>query len=120
MTNRDKILEAYRDGWREMNPEKVIATLAPGFIFDDPALPKPITEETVAQYMASWNDRVKELSGEWSYVHSDEVQEDKDGVLLRWGWWKFAGTDLEGSRNLKVTDDGVIFERIAYYTTPPS
>ncbi len=36
--NREKIREAYRDEWMEMDPEKLIATLAPGFIFDDPAL----------------------------------------------------------------------------------
>lgn len=61
---------------------------------------------------------VKDLSGDWSYVHSDEVQEDKDSVLLRWGWWKFTGTNIEGSRVMKVTEDGVVLERIAYYTAP--
>ncbi len=120
MTNREKIREAYRDGWMEMDPGKLIATLAPGFIFDDPALPEPITKDTIAQYMADWDEKVKGLSGEWSYVHSDEAQADKDGVLLRWGWWKFTGINLEGSRVMKVTDEGVVFERIAYYTAPPS
>ena len=38
MSKRDHIREAYRDGWREMDPEKLIATLAPDFVFDDPAL----------------------------------------------------------------------------------
>ncbi|MEE9249507.1 MAG: nuclear transport factor 2 family protein [Alphaproteobacteria bacterium] len=120
MTNREKIREAYRDGWREMDPEKLIATLAPGFIFDDPIVPEPITKDTIAHHMAFWNEKAKDLSVEWNYVLSDEVQEDKDGVLMRWGWWKVTGTNLEGSRVEKVTDEGVVFERIAYYTAPPS
>jgi hypothetical protein len=49
---------------------------------------------------------------------SDIVAQDKDGVFLQWDWWKFPGTNIEGAAMLKTTDEGVVYERIAYYTAP--
>jgi hypothetical protein len=31
------------------------------------------------------------------------------------GWWKFVDTDVEGSTLVKVGNDGVIYEKIAYF-----
>ncbi len=53
----DKI-ETYRRGWGVWDPELVISSLATGFVFDDPAMPGPVTGETMTAYMASWRDRV--------------------------------------------------------------
>ncbi len=103
-----------------MNVERVRSALAEGFVFDDPALPEPVTKATMADYMSSWADRTKALSGTWRYENSHEVVQDQDGVLLRWKWWRFTGTSIQGSALTKTTDDGMLFERIAYYPSTPT
>lgn len=101
-----------------MNVELVLSAIAEGFVFDDPALPAPVTKSTIAGYMSSWEERTRALSGTWGYEKSDEVVQDRDGVLLRWDWWHFPGTGLQGSAVTKITDEGIIYERLAYYTEP--
>ena len=101
-----------------MNVELVLSTLADGFVFDDPALPVPVTKATIADYMATWEERIMALSGAWAYENSDEIIQDQDGVLLRWKWWRFTGTHLQGSAVTKTTDQGMTYERLAYYTAP--
>jgi hypothetical protein len=118
MSKRWDHLNAYVEGWRSMNCALVLGALADGFVFDDPALPEPVTKTTMAEYMSSWEARTKALSGTWRYDNSDEVVQDRDGVLLRWKWWRFTGTGIQGSALTKTTDDGMIYERIAYYTAP--
>ena len=73
----------------------------------------------MAGYMAAWEEKTKALSGAWRYENSDEIIQDQEGVLLRWKWWRFVGTDIQGSAVTKTTDDGMLFERIAYYTSLP-
>jgi hypothetical protein len=58
---------------------------------------------------------MRELGGTGRYEVIDEVIHDSDGILLKWGWWRFTGTDVQGASLLKITDEGVTFEKIAYY-----
>ena len=44
------------------------------------------------------------------------VTSEKDGVLTAWCWWEILGTLMKGSGLIKVTDNGVISERLANYT----
>jgi len=118
MSNREDHLKAYIHGWKSMDVEVVRSVLADGFVFDDPALPAPVTKASIADYMASWAERIHALSGAWVYENSDEVIDDQDGVLLRWKWWRFTGTHIQGSAVTKTTDKGMIYERLAYFTTP--
>ena len=120
MSKRHDHLAAYVEGWRTMDAELVLSALADGFVFDDPAHGEPVTKSTMAGFMASWDERTRALSGSWRYENSDEVVEDRDGVLLRWKWWRFAGTDIQGSALTKTGDDGMLSERIAYYPVPPA
>ena len=120
MSKRRDHLKTYVEGWRSMDVERVLSALAEGFVFDDPALPEPITKATMADYMSSWEDRTKALSGTWRYENSHEVVQDRDGVLLRWKWWRFSGTSVQGSALTKTIDDGMLYERIAYYPKTPA
>ena len=120
MSKRRDYLNTYIEGWRSMDVELVLSALAEGFVFDDPALPEPVTKATMAGYMSSWEDKTKALSGTWRYENSHEVVQDQDGVLLRWKWWRFTGTDVQGSALTKTSDDGMLYERIAYYPNTPT
>lgn len=120
MSQRQDHLNAYVEGWRSMNAERVLSALAEGFVFDDPALPEPVTKATMAAYMSSWGDRAKGSSGTWRYENSHEVAQDRDGILLRWKWWRFTGSTLQGTALTKTSDDGMLFERITYYPSTSS
>ncbi len=118
MSKRAYYRTLYGEGWKTFDGEKLTSAVADGFELDDPALPKPVTKATLVEYVTSLNERAKAAGATGEMEISDIVAQDKDGVLLEWTWWKFPGTDMEGAGMLKVTDDGVVYERIAYYTTP--
>ena len=120
MSKRRDHLMAYVEGWRSMNVGRVLSALAEGFVFDDPAEGEPITKATMATYMASWEERTKAENGLWRYQDSHEVVQDRDGVLLRWKWWRFAGSTLQGTALTKTSDEGMLFERITYFPKTPS
>ncbi len=50
---------------------------------------------------------------------TEVVTNEEGGVLTASCWWAVPGTELQGSGLIKVTDDGVISERLAYYAKLP-
>jgi hypothetical protein len=40
--------------------------------------------------------------------------------LTAWCWWKILGTDIQGSGLIKVGAEGILSERITYYTLLPN
>jgi hypothetical protein len=47
---------------------------------------------------------------------SEGVSHEKEDGLTAWCWWAIPGTEMEGSRLIKVGPEGVRSERITYYT----
>ena len=118
MSRRAHYRAVYGEGWETMDAEKMISAVADGFVLDDPALPEPVTKATLAAYLASWDERTKAAGSTGKMEISDVAVQDKDGVWLEWNWWRFPGTDIEGAGLLKITDEGVVSERVAYYVAP--
>ncbi len=116
MSKRADYRTLYGEGWKTLDGEKVASAVADDFVLDDPALPEPITKATLVEYVTSWNERTKAAGAMGEMDISDIVAQDKDGVFLQWDWWKFPGTNIEGAAMLKTTDEGVVYERVAYYT----
>ena len=112
--------KAYDSGWDTWDAELVLSSLADGFVFDDPAMPEPVDRANMAAYMMSWRDRVKSPGGTGEIESRDRVTIDQDGAILSWYWWSFVGTKYEGAAVTKITDEGVQYERIAYYPNTPS
>ncbi len=118
MLKRKTLLKEYLAGVQSMDPERAMRAAAPGYRWFDGALKSPVTRENFSEYLLDWEERMKAIGGSGRYEVSDELEQDLDDCLLRWAWWKFVSTDVEGSALLKVTDDGVIYEKIAYYKMP--
>jgi hypothetical protein len=100
-------------GWYEKDLAKLLGALAPGYQFDDPAEPRPVTRADLAGYTQRWDDRAQGKN-EWILEH--EVRQDKDGIQTNWHWWQVIGTNLTGAAVVKTSDEGVFLERTAYLT----
>ena len=109
----------YDKGWDNWDAELLLSSLADDFVFDDPAMPEPVNRANIVVYMMSWQDRVKSLGGTGEIENRNRVSIDRDGVIFSWYWWSFPGTKYEGAAVQKITDEGVHYERIAYYPETP-
>ena len=118
MANRFELRKAYGQGWDTWDADLLISALAPGFTFDDPAFPDPVSAENIATFMAGWKDRVFSLGGTGEIGSRDRVYLDQDGALISWHWWSFVGTSYEGSAVTRTTDEGVLYERMTYRHPP--
>lgn len=112
MANRYDLRARYIEGWYEQDVSKLLETTTPGFVFDDPAEPAPITRDGLADYMQRWLARA---GGENNWRLTHEVRQDTDGILTDWEWWEVLGTDMQGTAVVITSDVGVLEERITYF-----
>ena len=82
-----------------------------------------IAKEDFAAYFAQFKETVDEIRGGTPQPNfmdlTEVVTSEEDGILTAWCWWSVPGTDIQGSGLLKVSDGGVISERLAHYTALP-
>jgi hypothetical protein len=102
----------YMQGWYDLDITKLHAAIAPGFVFDDPAEPAPVAGDDLAGYMQRWLERAGKKN---DWLLKNEVRLDENGILTDWHWWQVIGTNLTGSALVQTSDDGVLFERLAYF-----
>ena len=112
---RMDLLKEYLAGVQSMDPKRAMRVAAPDYRWYDGMVAEPITKEQFSEYLLNWEDRMRSIGGTGRYEVSDELLADQGGHILRWAWWKFVGTDVAGSALLKVGNDGVIYEKIAYF-----
>ena len=112
-------LAAYAEGWSTGNIDKILSALADNYVLDDPNHGR-VTKGEMAAYIEGMKATVSELrSGkeEAQFVALSELQTgEEDGELTAWCWWAVPGTSIEGGGLIKVSDDGVVSERLTYYT----
>ena len=116
MADRFQHLKTYLDSWDDA--KALAPALADGFKLLDPHEAEPITAATMGDWMQRWVDRMKAAGGTGGVDNSDEAEIDRDGELIHWTWWRFTGTDVEGSALIKVGDDGVRYQKVAYHKAP--
>ena len=116
MSKRREFLAVWVDAVRAMEPKKALLVATPDFVFFDGLLSEPVTQETFSEYLLGWEARMISIGGNGRYEVIDEVIQDDGDVLLKWGWWQFTGTKLQGASLVKVTNKGVCYEKIAYYS----
>lgn len=112
-------LGAYAAGWTNGDAAAILAAAGDGFVFDDPNA-GPVAKGDFAAYFAQLKETVAALRGgapQPNFMDLTEVvTNEEDGVLTAWCWWSIPGTDIQGSGLIKVREEGVVSERIAYYT----
>jgi len=102
-------------GWYDLDADLLLESTSPEFLFDDPAEPEPVTRVMLVDYMHRWDARTRALGSNNQWILSNEVREDKEGILTDWEWWELAGTSLHGTAIVLTSDHGVLSERITYF-----
>ncbi len=115
-------LGAYAEGWTNGDADKIIGSLADGYVLDDPN-DGMIGEADFAKHLAGMKEAVASMrsdnySGPFMKLTEVTTRED-GGVLTAWCWWSIPGTALQGAGLIKVGDDGVRSEKLTFYTKLP-
>lgn len=112
-------LNRYAEGWIRGDPETILRATSRSYVLDDPNAGR-IRRDEFDAYFADLKRIVAEHGGarpgEDFLEISEVVTHEDDELLTAWAWWSFPGTSIEGSGLIKVGPDGVLSERLAYYT----
>jgi len=115
-------IAAYAEGWTLGDSEKIMSAVSPDMVLDDPNVGK-INRDALPDYIAGLKSAVAELRAgddhDTLMDMSDVVIKDDETPVSIWAWFTVPGTALAGSALIKVADEGVVEERIAYYTSLP-
>jgi hypothetical protein len=121
MTVHDHIA-TYAEGWTLGDSEKIMSVVCDNMVLDDPNVGK-ITREALPDYIAGLKNAVDELRAgavENKLMEMSELAIKDDAMPVSvWAWFTIPGTFLAGSALIKVANEGVVEERIAYYTSLP-
>ena len=114
-------LNQYAEGWTEGDTQIIMGSLADSFQLDDPNAGK-ITKPALAEYLTGMWQMVEGIRGKTNDPLLDiteVVTQEEQGVLTAWVWWAVPGTPIQGSGLIKVGDQGVLSERLCFYTKLP-
>ena len=113
-------LGLYAKGWTEGEVDVVLQSLADEYVMDDPDSGR-ISKADFSGYFTTFKshmDPIRDVSRPFMEV-SELLTQESGGVLTAWVWWAIPGTPTQGSGLIKVSDRGVLSERLAFYTKLP-
>jgi hypothetical protein len=114
-------LSRYAEGWAKGDPGIILESLDDGYELDDPNSGS-ISKTALAGYFAAFRGQVEEIRGQTSspfMEFSDLVTQQEGTDLTAWVWWAVPETPIQGSGLIKVGPNGVLSERLAFYTKLP-
>jgi hypothetical protein len=117
-----QFIDTYLEGWRVGDGAMSHRATAKGFTYDDPntgTIPRP----GFIKFFDDFKQAVADLKGapvtEPFLSYRDMVMDKSAPIWVVWCWWHAVGTNLQGCAVIKVGEDGVESEQIAYYTKLP-
>ena len=115
-------IKTYLKGWELGDGELSLSATAENFHYDDPNTGR-IAREDFIEFVKDFKRAAVELGGEENSSpfldYTDTVIKDDNLPATVWCWWQARGTPLQGSAVIKVSEEGVISERIAYFSRLP-
>ena len=117
---KTEYLGLYAKGWGEGDVNTILQSVAEDFTFDDPNVGH-ISKADFSSYFTSLKNQVDPIRdrGRPFMELSEVISGEAEGVLTAWCWWSIPGTAVQGSGLIKVSERGVLSERITYYTKLP-
>jgi hypothetical protein len=115
-------IETYLKGWELGDGALSLSATAQSFCYDDPNTGR-IEREQFVQFVEDFKSAAVEMGGEKDATpflqYSDVVIKDDVLPATVWCWWQAVGTELQGCALVKVGNDGVLHEKIAYFSRLP-
>ena len=117
-----KIIETYLKGWEIGDGELSLSVTADDFSYDDPNTGTILRSEFVA-FVKDFKQVAVDLGAKENskpfLKYSDIVINEDGEISIAWCWWHAVGTNLQGSALIKFEVQGVLHEKIAYFSKLP-
>jgi hypothetical protein len=115
-------IDTYLKGWERGDGALSLSVTAEGFCYDDPNTGR-IPRDEFVQFVEDFKTAAIEMGGEVNanpfLQYSDVVIKDDELPATVWCWWQALGTELQGCALVKVGEEGVLHEKIAYFSRLP-
>ena len=115
-------IETYLKGWELGDGELSLGVTAPGFCYDDPntgRIPRAEFVQFVEDFKSAAVDMGGAVDARPFLQYTDVVIKDDELPATVWCWWQAVGTELQGCALVKVSEEGVLHEKIAYFSRLP-
>ena len=117
-----QIIETYLKGWEIGDGELSLTVTADSFHYDDPNTGR-IQRHELVQFVNDFKQAAEAMGGEQNanpfLDYSDVVIDYECSPITVWCWWHAVGTSLQGCALIKVGEEGVLHEKIAYFSKLP-
>ena len=120
--DKSEYLDAYFEAVINSDGDALLASVSDSFVFDDPNFGM-VPKSEIAAYFSRFIDTVATIRGdrpgEKLMVISDILTRQEGEVMIASCWWSVPDTDIAGAGLFRVGDDGVLSERLSYYSALP-
>ena len=117
-----QIIDTYLQGWELGDGALSLSVTADSFCYDDPNSGR-IARDDFVEFVEDFKSAAVEMGGEPDanpfLQYSDVVIRDDELPATVWCWWQAVGTGLQGCALVKVGSEGVLHEKIAYFSRLP-
>ena len=122
-TKLSELIETYLEGWKIGNGELSLSATNEEFTYDDPDT-GTIQREDFVDFVNDFKSLAIQMGAAENtqpfLKYTDIVIHQKtDNTAIVWCWWHANGTDLQGSAVIKASDQGILHEKIAYFSKLP-
>ena len=117
------IIDTYLKGWELGDGALSLSVTAHSFYYDDPntgRIPRHQFVDFVEDFKrAAVAMGAAENASPFLQYSDIVIKQDKLPVTV-WCWWQAVGTELQGCALVKVSEEGVLHEKIAYFSRLPT
>ena len=116
------MISTYLEGWKLGDGEMSLTVTADNFTYDDPNTGTILRSNFVDFVNGFKADAVAMGAKENAQPfldYTDVVIEKTGNTALVWCGWHAVGTELQGCANIKVSEAGILHEKIAYFSKLP-
>jgi hypothetical protein len=117
-----KIIDTYLKGWELGDGALSLSVTADSFCYDDPNSGRIARHEFI-EFVEDFKRAAVAMGGAQNarpfLRYSDVVVKLDELPATVWCWWQAIGTELQGCALVKVGEEGVLHEKIAYFSRLP-
>jgi hypothetical protein len=115
-------IDTYLKGWELGDGALSLSVTAEDFCYDDPNTGR-IPRDQFVQFVEDFKSAAIEMGGTENaspfLQYTDVVIKDDSLPATVWCWWQAVGTELQGCALIKVSEAGILHEKIAYFSRLP-